>query len=443
MKVIHVPFCFYPEPVGGTEVYVSSLARRQQEQGIDAVVAAPAVTNAAYTHGGLPVRRFAMSAVTADVRQLYDEGDVEAAREFGGLLDQELPDLVHLHAFTRAISVRLAEEVKRRGIPLVFTYHTPTVTCQRGTLLEYGERVCDGKLAVARCSSCTLQAHGVPRLMSRAMAQIPAGVGAALGSLGASGALWTALRMSELTRTRQRSFQLLMDHVDAVVAVSDWVRDVLLRNGVPESKVLVSRQGVADAPSAHSIRTLRGADEPLRLAFLGRIDRTKGLDVVLRAIRQVPNLPVRMDIYGIMQGQSSDPYLQRMKGLAEGDVRFRWLDPLPAGEVVSTLAEHYDLTLVPSQWLETGPLVVYESFAAGVPVLGSDLGGIAELVQNGVNGLLVSADSADAWATALTQVVRDGALLQKLRRGIRPPRTMRDVACDMERLYRVVLGSSN
>ena len=92
-------------------------------------------------------------------------------------------------------------------------------------------------------------------------------------------------------------------------------------------------------------------------------------------------------------------------------------------KVVSVMAE-YDLIAVPSRWLETGPLVVLEAFAAGVPVLGSNLGGIAELVRDGVDGILVAPNDAAAWAVAIGRLVEDRNVIDALRCGIAPPRTM-------------------
>ena len=75
-------------------------------------------------------------------------------------------------------------------------------------------------------------------------------------------------------------------------------------------------------------------------------------------------------------------------------------------EVIGLMAD-YDLIAVPSRWLETGPLVALEAFAAGVPVLGANLGGIAELVRDGVDGVLVAADDPAAWAAAIERLVQD------------------------------------
>ena len=74
---------------------------------------------------------------------------------------------------------------------------------------------------------------------------------------------------------------------------------------------------------------------------------------------------------------------------------------MPPTDVVERLSV-YDVVAVPSQGLETGPLVVLEAFAAGVPVLGSAIGGIADKVNDGVDGFLVRPfDSETEWASAL------------------------------------------
>jgi glycosyltransferase involved in cell wall biosynthesis len=114
------------------------------------------------------------------------------------------------------------------------------------------------------------------------------------------------------------------------------------------------------------------------------------------------------------------------------------IEALAAARVVETLAG-YDAPIVPSQWLETGPLTVLESFAAGVPVIGSDLGGIGELVAHDGDGWLVRHGDSDAWRAALRRIATDRALLERLRAGVRPPRTTDDVARDMVAVYDAIV----
>jgi glycosyltransferase involved in cell wall biosynthesis len=152
-------------------------------------------------------------------------------------------------------------------------------------------------------------------------------------------------------------------------------------------------------------------------------------------LRSMPELHVQLDIYGVAQGSSGTAYMKRLQNLAGGDARIKFLAPIPAREVVSTIRE-YDVVAVPSQWLETGPLVVLEAFAAGVPVIGSDLGGIAELVRHGVDGLLVTPGSADAWATTIRGLAVDSSALTRLRANIHQPRRMAEAAQEIDQLYR-------
>ena len=121
------------------------------------------------------------------------------------------------------------------------------------------------------------------------------------------------------------------------------------------------------------------------------------------------------------------------------DPRIRLLPAIPNEKVVETLA-HYDVLAVPSQITETGPLVVLEAFAAGIPVIGSDIGGIAERVVHDGNGLLVAPSDRRSWTAALRRLAADPWLLRRLSRGITPPPRMQDVAVTMESLYREMTG---
>ena len=102
----------------------------------------------------------------------------------------------------------------------------------------------------------------------------------------------------------------------------------------------------------------------------------------------------------------------------------------------------YDLVAIPSRWLETGPLVALEAFAAGVPVLGANLGGIAELVRSGIDGLLVQADDAVAWAAAMARVADNPHLVCEMRNRIKAPRSMDAVVDDMAIVYSTVVAAS-
>ena len=437
MRIVHVPFGYYPDVVGGTEVYVAELARGLRSRGVESVVAAPATRagNERYAHDGVPVRRFTVDQ-SANVGDVYGEGDAVAAEAIGGILDDVRADILHLHAFTRAASLRAARVARRQGVAVVFTYHTPTASCVRGTLLHDGHEPCDGSLIAQRCTACLLESRGVPLAVREVLSRIPAPLGATVGSRGVSGRWATALRARELTTARHDAFRQLLREADAVVAVCEWVRSLLLRAGAVPSRLIVSRQGTPRRPLP--ARDPRAVGGPLRLAFVGRLHPAKGVHVVLGALVEQRELDLELDIYGVAQDVEGVRYREELVALASGDPRVRFCEPLDSDRVVDTLAG-YDATVVPSQWLETGPLTVLESFAAGVPVVGSNLGGIAELVGHDRNGWLVPHADIKAWGAALAQLTSHRGFVDRLRAGVRPPRSTDDVARDMLSVYEAIV----
>jgi glycosyltransferase involved in cell wall biosynthesis len=322
---------------------------------------------------------------------------------------------------------------KAAGIPVVFTYHTPTVSCVRGTLLRWGIEQCDGDLESSPCAACMLHGKGLSRPLSIALASLPVAIGERIGKLGLEGRLMTAVRASELIHLRKDALTGLFDEADALVAVCNWVYDLMLRNGVDKSKLTISHHALRNSPQLNYPGEPRRAGDDIRIAFLGRLAREKGIDILLAAMRRISSPRLKLDIFGIANDSEAQSVKQTVVDAA--DQRIRLLPPFANVNAISEL-RGYDCLAVPSQWLETGPLVVLEAFAAGIPVIGSNLGGIAELVEHEKNGLLVEPASIEAWVAALNRLLTEPGLLPRLRLGIPKSRTMEQVAGEMLTVYR-------
>jgi len=226
-------------------------------------------------------------------------------------------------------------------------------------------------------------------------------------------------------------------HADRVVAVCQWLLDALRLNGVPPEKLTLNRQGVddlfADGPKAIASPVLRNGI--IRLLYLGRWHPVKGVDVVVRALRQIPgDAPLTLSIYGIGGGAEEHAYEQDVRRLAKDDPRITIFPPAKREQLPDLLAQS-DAIVVPSLWLETGPLVVLEAKAAGCPVIGSRLGGIAELVREPDDGMLLPTGNVAAWANALKALTTHRPAWTANRHRT-PVRTMNDVAGEMAALYR-------
>ena len=177
-------------------------------------------------------------------------------------------------------------------------------------------------------------------------------------------------------------------------------------------------------------------------AFYRGNDETKGLHVVIKALAREHRLNLKLDIYGVKQGETWNSYAEQLFKMVRNDIRIQILPMLPQSQIVQTLRS-YDALLVSSQWMETGPMVVLEAFAAGIPVIGSDLGGIRDFVRHDVDGILVPFNNIEKWIHAFKNISEDPAVLQRLKENVKAPETMQIVAGRMQAIYKQVLVSSN
>jgi glycosyltransferase involved in cell wall biosynthesis len=413
-------------------VYVRALMRELAEMGWGNEIAAPGQRHETVMWDGVKVHRLAMvDELTQEM--LYGAGEPASAVAFSKVLDETKPDVIHFHAYSPAVSVRWLEAARDRGIPCVYTYHTPTLACGRGTLMRWGSVPCDGTMTPLRCAACTLNGLGVSKPASWVLAMASPMTQALSARV--------PFRIWPLTQRRTKAVRCWLDGMSRIVALCQWGREVMLRNGVPVERLSVVRHGLAGGGRRGDAETRRrGEGETLRVAFLGRLDRTKGLHVLVEALRLVPELKIELHCHLISaEGVEAamNPLLNQMKL----DSRVHLYPPVSSDDVVRTMAD-YDAVAVPSIWLETGPLVVLEAFEAGVPVLGSRLGGIAEWVMHERDGLLIEPGNAAAWAHELKRLVDEPTRLAQLRRGVSVPPRMREVAHQMDQVYRDLTSPS-
>jgi glycosyltransferase involved in cell wall biosynthesis len=163
-----------------------------------------------------------------------------------------------------------------------------------------------------------------------------------------------------------------------------------------------------------------GSREPVfgRLLFVGRLAEKKGADVLLRAVAQVPEATVLLGGDGPDAAQLEA--LSAELGLGE---RVRFAGRLSRPRLLEELRSAYAV-VVPSRVAadgdqDTTPLVMSESMSAGVPVIASRLGGLAERIEPGVTGLLAEPGSAESLAEALRQALADPAQLESQARRAR------------------------
>ena len=429
LRVTHGVGFYLPDNLGGTEVYVQDLAVGLARCDVDSEVVA--ATDQGYQHylwAGTPVSRYPVTWTELPAAEA-------GLTRFQELVLRTSPDVFHLHSWTTGAGLRHLTQVVALGIPCVVTVHVPSALCLRGTMLLDGAGACDGRIDEQRCTRCFAISRGLPAVAASTISRLP-GMKLAPDLQHLLGRFGSLLSLRARVATQIEDLRKMADLSVRIVAPSQWVFAALKANGLPPGKIVLSRQAVDEdfAALGAAARARRSAaGKALRVGFMGRIESYKGLHVLLDALRRLPrDLPVEL----LVAGGSTDPaYLAMVENEAAGDPRIEFLGPLSHDQLPGFL-ERIDLLAVPSNYMETGPLVVSEAFAFGIPVLGADLGGISERVRNGVDGLLLPFNDSAAWAKAIADLARERGRLAKLAANSSVSRTMTTVAKEMAALYR-------
>jgi len=102
-----------------------------------------------------------------------------------------------------------------------------------------------------------------------------------------------------------------------------------------------------------------------------------------------------------------------------------------------------DILVLPSIWPENSPLVIQEAFATKTPVIASNIGGIPELIDDRVNGLLFKAGDSDALYTIIELIKNNTSILDELRKNISLPKDIKTNALEIENLYKSLLNNES
>ncbi|HXT20589.1 MAG TPA: glycosyltransferase [Thermoanaerobaculia bacterium] len=461
MRVLHAIHDFLPRHLAGSEIYCLRLCQALQERGIATHVLC-AEYDPARPHLALDWRAVEGVGVTEMINNWafgsFAESYASPAldRRLAQVLDIVQPDVLHVHNLLN-LSFRLPALARARGIPTVATLHDYTLVCPSGgQRVHVAEQHLCRTIDTARCARCyahhplyAQQVFGgralarpagrrLGKLATNVRRRFPA-LATRLGSavVSAAPAPLSAADLDERLAAARNVFQ----DVDLFVSPSPTLADEYRRLGIPAERLLVSDNGfppLASTSAADAVRAQRArpAPGPLRIGFVGTLVWHKGPHVLLAAAAQLPPGSFEITIHG--DTDTFPPYSAELRRAAQGlPVRFAGRF---APEEAAAIFAGFDVLVVPSLWLENSPLVIHEAFQAGVPVVGSRLGGTADLVAHGTSGLLYDAYDASALAAALRRLTDEPALLTHLAANVPAVKSLEADAADWQERYEHVLS---
>ena len=187
---------------------------------------------------------------------------------------------------------------------------------------------------------------------------------------------------------------------------------------------------------ARAARRARADASDVTFGFVGSIVAHKGVHVLLDAF-----LGLRGAARLRVHGRTADfaDYAEPLVARAGADPRIAFVGPFPFGDLGAALGA-IDVLVVPSTWYENTPFVVLEAFAAGVPVVATDLGGLSEIVVDGICGDLFPRGDVDALRGKLQRLVDEPDRIARYRAALPVPRTLTDDADALRSLYAELLA---
>jgi glycosyltransferase involved in cell wall biosynthesis len=439
VKIAHLLGWYFPDSVGGTEVYVEGLCRRLRAAGHHVLIAAPdahAAVPERYEHDGVAVFRYAISGHPTR-SEATQRTPVRGSERFHRWLADERPDILHVHSFTTGVGLHELREARRLGIRVIVTCHLPGLgyLCRAGELMQWGRTPCDGIVDSAKCASCNLVRVGVAKPIAEAVGAMPPSASRWLGLI--PGSVGTVLGMSASVERYQDLQRELFQIVEQFVVLNETARRMLVANGAPAAKLTLNRLGLSQASvPAKQAPEVQPTERPVRFGYLGRIHPTKGLTDLARAIARTPRaIDFRLEIRGPELDAASRAFGNSVRDTIGDDPRVSFEPAVPPAEVPRVLAA-LDVLVVPSLWFENGPTIALEAMAAGTPIVATRVGNLAEIIDDEVNGRLIEPSNIAGLSEALIAIAQHPSdTVDRWRRRLTAPRTMDDVARDYLELY--------
>jgi glycosyltransferase involved in cell wall biosynthesis len=366
LRVLHVNKFLYRR--GGAEAYMFDLARLQTAAGDEVAFFGmdhpdnEPMPYASHFPSYVEFRPASLSVGTtirASARMLYSRS---AETGIAAVIADFRPDVVHLHNIYHQLSPSVLRPLARAGIPSVMTLHDYKLACPTYQFLDHG-RICEACLGGHFYHAATHRCKD--------------------GSAAAS--LLAAIESYAHGITKAYS------PVRLFIAPSRFLADKMTEAGVFPDRMRLLNHFIDAGPIAAADGAGSG------FVFAGRLSPEKGVDVLIEAAGQVPG--VEVEVLG--DGPARQDLERLAQRAAPGRVHFR--GRVGKDEVHAAMRSALAV-VVPSRWYENQPITILEAFACGVPVVGSRLGGIPELVTDGVEGYTVAADDPAALAARMGEL---------------------------------------
>jgi glycosyltransferase involved in cell wall biosynthesis len=366
MKICHIINLYEPYMIGGAEKYVERIAQALSlSDDVMVITTGPyfrgvqqhtnAITLFRYNPLNLYNTYYAArkNAYIKPLWHLIDLWNPHSFEVLNRIFIKEKPDVVHTHNLG-GISLSAFSAIRAHGIPHIHTVHDFSFICPRATLLRSDETLCSSP--------------------------------------------------SPLCKIYANAKKILAGSPDIVTAPSDFALNTHVERGFFSHSLLRMLPLGIDV---HEKPDPNKTYDTIHFLYVGRITRDKGVHILLQAFREIDNQNIRLHIVG------KGPALGFCQELAGSDKRITF-HGFVSTEVLDSIYRSAHALIVPSIWFDNSPTVIYEAMSFGLPVIGSRVGGIPELIEHGNTGFLFQSGGREELRLILETLIQDPDNLRRL-----------------------------
>jgi glycosyltransferase involved in cell wall biosynthesis len=393
MKILLVTSGFLPDGLGGVELSLARFARWAMDEGHEVLVFRRLALEDEDEFvlreeevEGIPV--VGLNYRFRDATTFLHLLNNTAIRErYASVLREFDPDVVHVHHLT-CLTTEIVDATEQAGVPLVLSLHDYWMGCPRGQRIMADLSYCPN-IEVDRCIRCYRETwpHWFPEQRD------PTFEHRVFGEYHA--------------RVRE-----VLEKAGVLLVPSPFAKGVFVRDGVPEQALEIVEYGM-DVDAYRSVP--RRESSMFRIGFLGSVLPSKGVHLLVEAFKRIGGSDRTLDIHGpVLPFHQDHGYGERLRVLSTGWEAQISFHGAYAPEATPRILAGLDAVVVPSIWYETYCMVIREAFLAGVPVMASNFGAMAEAIEDRVTGLLFQVGDSVDLAARLEELARRPELRRDL-----------------------------
>lgn len=367
MKILMVNKFYYIK--GGSETYYFSLKRQLEKMGhvvidfsmkdeknFDSPYSNYFVNNVDYSRNASIKSKIKMAS-----NIIYSK---EAKEKFELLVQNEKPDIVHLHIFQHQISPSILDVCKKYNLPTVYTAHDLKMICLNYKMMHHGS-ICedckDGHLYHCALNKC------VKDSFSKSIINVFEGY---------------------IHRCRKS-----YDAIDYIITPSYFYRRKFIEFGVQADRVIY----IPNFLDRDNPKVNENNNSKKYLLYFGRLSEEKGIFTLIQAMEKID-----MDLYVVGSGPLKEGINKYIKEHNMTNIKMLGFK---SGQELVDIVGNAKAVVLPSEWYENGPYSAIEALQVGRPIIGANIGGIPELIDN--NGYLFESGCSNDLIKSIEKMINE------------------------------------